>query len=111
MRLISRNSQNTFNNFLKDKSGLFKIAERPRPGDLAIWRWHDQWGNSTGKGHAGIVERVLGNKFRTVEGNTTSLVLNSREGLVVARKDHDLTEYGPIKQGLRLRGFIRYKYA
>ena len=117
-KLITGNSQDTWNNFLDDKSGLFKLTETPKINDIVIWRRIGKDGKFLYRGHAGIVTKVRGNKFWTIEGNTTSgKDSDSRgsitsEGYIIAEKEHDLREfYNNKPNSLKLKGFIRYKYA
>jgi hypothetical protein len=111
MKLISGNSQVTYSNFSKDKSGLFSISLIPKPNDIIVWQYvNPSTGQAEQRGHAGIVTRVKANgEFKTIEGNTTSET-KTNEGYIVAEKNHDLNEINK-KSGLRIRGFIHYKYA
>lgn len=103
-KLIVGNSQVTYDNVSKDTSGKFIVAETPKKGDIVIWA-KVSGGKPTGMGHAGIVKSVDGDKFVSIEGNTTGEE-NSREGVTVAEKNRSLAEKDKTN-GLRLRGFIR----
>ena len=115
--LISGNSQDTFYRFSHDKSGLFKINDKPKVSDIVIWRKHDSNGNALNHGHAGIVVRVLGSTFWTIEGNVpagknsdSTSPANISDGYTIEQKKHSLSEANR-RSGNRLRGFIHYKYA
>lgn len=110
MTLISGNSQITYNNFKNDKTGLFSVSEIPKVGDIVIWQYINSSGVAENRGHAGIVTKVkISGDFHTIEGNTTSGSTGS-EGYVVAEKKHNLSEFNKTK-GLKLKGFIHYKYS
>jgi len=103
---ITGNSQSSYNGLktLEKETGFFKFSGTPRAGDIVIWQYYDSSGNPTNKGHMGVVSLVIGDRFRTVEGNTSEIG-NVEE--TVAKKKHDLGEYLK-KKGLRLKGFVRY---
>lgn len=91
-RLISLNSQQMARNFHADAVWPTS-ANVPELGALVVW----QAGNSTVSGHCGIVVAVDGNRFTTVEGNTTSQTrpnpkpsMSEREGWTVATHVHTL---------------------
>jgi hypothetical protein len=110
MKLISGNSQVTFSNFVNDKSGLFEVSSIPRPNDIVIWQYvNPSTGKAEQRGHGGIVSKVKSSgEFYTVEGNTNES--GGREGYIVAEKTHNISEFNK-SSGLRLKGFIHYKYA
>jgi hypothetical protein len=92
--LIVVNSQNTWTNFDKDKSGYFKLSKTPKIGSIAIWKSSQNPAN----GHAGIVYEVHNDYFMTQEGNYGTGV-----GEQVKRTyNWDSAN----KEGLVLRGFI-----
>lgn len=98
---ISGSSQTTWENVSKDPA--FVTSKIPKPGDMVIWQSYKngvpQW-----TGHAGIVEKVGFNDFKTIEGNTNDA--GGREGYIVAQKDR--TFNFDTNNGLRLKGFIRF---
>jgi len=100
---LNGSSQLSYEAARNDRTGLMGVSDRPRVGDIAIW----QRVSSPAKGHAGIVVRVVGDRFTTVEGNTTD-DKESSDGGTVATKQRSLSEYDKTS-GLRLRGFIRKK--
>ncbi len=95
-KLFSASSTATFANF--SGSSLFKVGKLPAPGALAVWRLGVGW-----QGHIGIVTKVNGATFDTIEGNTNAQ--GSREGMYVARKLRRLGEPHRPK-GLNLVGFV-----
>ncbi|BFM42680.1 hypothetical protein CFS9_13210 [Flavobacterium sp. CFS9] len=62
----------------------------PQPGDIMILDY------GGGLGHTGIVEKVVGTKIHTIEGNTNDV--GSREGYEVCRRVRELS---------KIKGFIR----
>lgn len=70
MKLISANSQMTWNNFRTDTSGYFELSSKPQKGAIAIW----QGVNNTAAGHGAIVKEVNKDNFITVEGNYSNQV-------------------------------------
>jgi hypothetical protein len=95
-RLLSPSSQLTFANFAVDKSGLFEVSNKPRPGAIIIW----QSLTSPAKGHAGIFISMLGANYLTIEGNQKQKVT--------------ICSYTPAKMlnpsnAMKLRGFINIK--
>ena len=98
---ISGSSQQTLKNVSNDPA--FVVSKIPRIGDMVIWQTYKN-GSGKSTGHAGIVQRVNVNDFKTIEGNTNSSGTN--EGVEVAEKtrtyDFDKTN------GLRLKGFVRF---
>jgi hypothetical protein len=92
---INPSTQSTYNNVKKSK--FFKQSQRPQEGDIVIFV------NSSRRafGHAGIVIKVDGDKFTTVEGNTNTS--GSAEGDGVYIKERIIEANG---KGLDVRGFI-----
>ncbi len=105
-KLITPSTQQTFNNFKNDNSGLFKITTEPKKGDIVIWQKYKQ-GNATFYGHMGVVEKVKKDSFMSIEGNTNSK--GGREGIEVAVKERKF-DFNNIN-GLRIKGFIHIKKA
>jgi hypothetical protein len=66
------------------------VNKVPQPGDIFIMDF------GKGTGHTGIVERVVGTKIHTIEGNTNDE--GSREGYEVCRRKREIKT---------IRGFIR----
>jgi hypothetical protein len=98
--LFSASVIKTRNNFVNSGSKYgFKFSQTPTPGALIIW----QSGSNKAFGHIGIVEKVVGKKIHTIEGNTDSG--GSREGIAVAKKVRDLN-FTTKDSGLNLIGFI-----
>lgn len=58
-----------------DKSPKELRCDRPEVGTIAIWRYQ-----GTQNGHTGIVTKINGNIFETIEGNTSSSSEVVREG-------------------------------
>lgn len=95
-RLLSPSSQLTYANFAVDKSGLFEVSNKPKPGSIIIW----QSVQEPHKGHAGIFISMFGNNYITIEGNKGQKV--------------SVVRYTPEKMlrpsnVLKLRGFINIK--
>ncbi|EMS8293800.1 CHAP domain-containing protein [Salmonella enterica] len=66
-----------------NKARAEHAVTQPQPGDVFIMDF------GRGKGHAGIVERVEGDTFHTIEGNTDAS--GGREGYEVARRTRKLS--------------------
>jgi hypothetical protein len=95
-KLFSASATATYANF--SASSLYKVGKLPAPGALAVWRLGTGW-----QGHIGIVTKVSGSTFDTIEGNTNAQ--GSREGMYVARKLRRLGQ--PVRpNGLNLVGFV-----
>lgn len=73
-----------------------------KSGAVVVYRMFKN-GKPKSTGHMGIVTEVHGDKFDTVEGNTTEY--GGREGLVVARRLGRSYKWD-TQDGLRLMGFI-----
>lgn len=103
-KLITPSTQQTFENFKNDTSGLFEINKEAHKGDIVIWQKFKN-GKPTWQGHTGIVIKTSKKSFTTVEGNTNSK--GGREGIEVAVKErkNDFEN----KNGLRIKGFIHLK--
>jgi len=98
---INGSSQQTWQNIVEDKSGLFHISIYPKVGDMVIWQNYEG-GKATWTGHAGIVLSVNPENFTSIEGNTNSE--GGVEGYEVAERKR---EYAfQVNNGLRLKGFI-----
>jgi len=104
MKLITGNSQSTLANFQHDKSGWFEVTNYAQPAAIVIWQ---EIKDSVGmwSGHAGIVIKDTLNGFKTIEGNTNTN--GSSNGYEVAM--HYKKYNWHTMNGLRLRGFIRFK--
>lgn len=100
--LFSGGAVATYNNFKKDKSGLFSVDRVPKPGSVMIMQKYKN-GEPHWSGHAGIVVEVGDNEIKTVEGNTNAS--GGREGIEVALKTRSLIFEGD--NGLVLKGFIK----
>jgi CHAP domain-containing protein len=106
-RLVSLNSQQMARNFHADPVWPTS-ANVPKLGAIVVW----QDGNSATSGHCGIVVAVNGNKFTSVEGNTTSTTrpnpvagASEREGWTVAEHIHTIG-LPHTTRGLNLDRFI-----
>lgn len=106
---FSGSSQSTYANMqqLQSETGLFTVGGLPKPGDVVIWQDYDASGNGTANGHEGVVTKVNGDKFSTIEANTSELG-SSDQG--VYNKEHSLGEMARTT-GLKLKGFIHYTLA
>ncbi len=104
-KILTGNTQDSFNRVKKDTSGVYKAIESgsAKKGDIAIW----QRTGSPGTGHAGVVVRVNGDgTMNTIEGNTSDKSIS--DGDTVARKVRPATIGKTIPGStLKLRGFIR----
>ncbi len=77
--------------------GKYSIAGSPQPGDQFIMDF------GAGHGHTGLIEKIIGNKMQTLEGNTSSdpsLPSEDREG------NGFFTRLRPISSVNK--GFLRY---
>lgn len=97
-KLMSGSSQQTWQNFINDKSGFFVISNSPKKGALVIW----QSKKDTTRGHVGIVTKYKNGYFETVEGNTNT---NGSQG-IVSKKKYNLIEELKQNKNLKLLGFI-----
>ena len=104
MKLISGNSQQTLKNFREDDSGLFKVTNYPKIGDIAIWQSF-KYGLGEWRGHAGIVVKVRPEYFETIEGNTN--LAGGNAGYMVAQRTRNYDFHND--NGLKLKGFITIK--
>lgn len=68
-----------------------KIVNDPVPGDVFIMEF------AHGLGHTGFVEEVLGDKIKTIEGNTNDT--GTREGYEVCRR---------IRDRATIKAFLRF---
>lgn len=103
-RLFSTGAYATWTNFdLESGKGTFLTLDTPQPSDLVVWRkqkngvWH--W-----TGHMGIVIDINGEKYTTIEGNTTGKP-EDREGVRVAQKTRTI-DFTTKPNGLNLLGFV-----
>jgi hypothetical protein len=105
---LSGSSQGTYAAMqqLEKQTGWVKVTGVPKPGDIVVWQDYVN-GKGTSQGHVGIVSKVKGDVFNTIEGNTSELG-NKEE--TVNTKTHSAGERTRTK-GLRLKGFIRYNLA
>jgi len=116
--LISSNVFVTFNNFKKDKSGLFEISDKPKRGSLVVW----QSKSNPSAGHIGIVERANNKYFKYIDGNANNVVVNLKDQRKNIRRDKDLQitrnySDGMVAEhigsydgdGMNLLGFINFK--
>lgn len=79
----------------------------PVEGAVVVWATFKNGKRQT-TGHIGVVTEVVGNRYSTVEGNTTDK--GGREGIMVARRFREITpEKWKVENGLRLMGFIHPK--
>ena len=100
MNLMQANSQVTWNNFKKDKSGYFVLTTSGKPkhvGAIAIF----QNVYNSARGHAAVVTEIHDNHFVATEGNYNNQV----EGNVIRPYNYNTAN----KEGLRLIGFINVK--
>lgn len=97
-KLFSASAVQTYKNF--KESGEYDCHDKPRVGDLVIWQKYAE-GKPTWQGHAGIVTRVEGDVFHTIEGNTNSS--GGREGDSVAEKTRKKAFQ---VNGLNVLGFV-----
>jgi hypothetical protein len=99
-KLFSGGAVATFANFAAAKYATSK--NKPKPGDLVIWRRIKDGVLDPWRGHAGIVEKVINeNRFVAIEGNGSAQ--GSANGDRVVIKERTLT---PIKTGLVVLGFV-----
>lgn len=104
---FSANAVRTFENFKKDRTGLFVVDREPDKGAVVIWE--KRRGGDPVKtgiwtlGHAGIVKGFTPSIIHTIEGNTNSS--GGREGIEVAQKRR--TYNFDDRNGLCLLGFIK----
>lgn len=96
--LLTGNSQTTWANFEKDKSGYFELSSKPKVGSIAIWQYPD----ATWKGHAGVVTSVDRNTFLAQEGNYAGKVSAGVKRQLVFDKVVET-------EGFKLLGFINVK--
>ena len=91
-----------WNNAKKDTTGFAKTSTVPVVGSIVCWK------SSVGGGHTGIVTKVNGQNFETVEGNTSakgSDAVSIQNGHGVYHKiKHSTAEYN--SPTMKLLGFI-----
>jgi len=95
-KLLSPSSQLTYENFEKDKSGLFSVSQTPKPGSITIWKSYSQ----PGKGHAGLFIQKLGGRYIFIEGN---------KGQKVSLTSYSENQMINYSSTMKLRGFIHVK--
>ena len=79
-----------------------KRIDKPFPGCLIVWQFYKD-NKPTSLGHVGIVKEVVGEKVKTIEGNTSSSESVDREGGGVFEKLRRIkVDEGPM----RVLGFI-----
>jgi hypothetical protein len=91
-KLVSLNSQQMARNFHADPVWPTSTSI-PKLGAIVVW----QAGNSAVEGHCGIVVTINGNRFTSVEGNTTSETkpnpnpkVSERDGWTIAEHTHTI---------------------
>jgi len=77
-------------------------TEDIKVGYIVVWEKYED-GQPTRKGHIGIVTEAGSNHFKSIEGNTNRQ--GHAEGEVVREQVHGYGWW--VKDGLRLKGFIR----
>lgn len=92
-KLLDPSTQRTYSAFEKDRSGLFSVGQKPKPGSIVIWRSRSK----PHKGHAGIYAGKIGGKHYFVEGNSKNAVRLNR-----------YADYKNYSKDLYLRGFINW---
>jgi hypothetical protein len=95
-RLFAPSATATYKNFDVDKD--FTVSKVPVPGALAVWRQGTGW-----QGHIGVVQEIIGDTFKCIEGNTNSE--GGREGIEVAVKNRKV-DYKVGANKLNLIGFV-----
>lgn len=94
--LMNASSQSSWANFKNSKEKFIKVVTKPRPGDVAFWKWTDK----DYSGHVEIVNSVSKNGFTAISGNSPLTV----GGQGVAKRERTFAYSGvPFK----LLGFIR----
>ena len=91
---VTGNSQSTYTNMqnLQKQTGWFKVTGVPKPGDMVVWQDYNSSGGATSSGHVGIVTKVKGDTFNTIEGNAQPLY-----SLVLTPKGY--VKMGDLKEG------------
>jgi CHAP domain len=90
---MNASTQLTFKYFLQNK-GFWKVSTKPKVGAIINW----QKISEPSKGHFGIVYKVSGNTFYSIEGNK-----NNQVSIV----KHSLSELN-ITSGIKLLGFVEF---
>ena len=100
---FSKGAVKTYNNAAK-KTVFETSPDVPKVGAIVVWQKYVQ-GKADWRGHLGIVTRVEGDDFYTVEGNTSARY-GDRNGDGFYVKFHNVSKEKVITKGLRLKGFI-----
>ena len=85
------------------KAPADKKLSKPEVGSLVVWQMYSKEGKATGSGHIGLVTRLIGEKFETVEGNTNDGLGVEREGVGVFKRVRSHVVSGPM----RVMGYLR----
>lgn len=98
-QLMNPSSQQTYNNLLRASTqyNFIKISEKPIKGAIVIW----QKVTAPAFGHVGIVAKVKGSNFSTIEGNVSTGT--GYDGVAV--KQHNTNEKFK-NSGLRLHNYF-----
>ncbi len=98
-KLLTPSTQQTYWNLIRnaDNYSFIKLSKKPKVGAIVIW----QSVNRPAFGHTGIVTKVKGDKFDTIEGNVSTP--SGYDG--VAKRTHDLSEKNK-HSGLRLHNYF-----
>jgi len=92
-KLMNPSTQQTYDNFSRDTSGLFRVSQKPKTGSVVIWRSRSR----PHKGHAGIYIGKMAGKHFFIEGNAKDAV-----------RLMNYVDYKNISNDLYLRGFINW---
>lgn len=95
--LFSASAVATFRNFV---AAGFSITAVPRLGALVIWQRYDK-GKALWQGHLGIVSKVNGSMFQSIEGNSNAA--GSREADTVVESARSLYFR---ESGINVMGFV-----
>jgi len=105
-RIFSAGAVHTWKNFnaeVERGNKRFMCLDTPQPSDLVIFQKYKN-GEKHWTGHMGIVVDIDGEKYTTVEGNTTRNP-QERDGIAVAKK-HRTIDFTTKPNGLNLLGFV-----
>ena len=102
-RLFSTSAVATWQNFNEGHPQFTIEVDHPSPSDLVIFQKYKN-GEKHWTGHMGIVVDVNGEKYTSVEGNTTRNP-EEREGVAVAKKNRTI-DFNTKLNGLNLLGFV-----
>ena len=97
--LLSPSTQRTYKNLTENAGNhsFIKLSEKPQVGAIVIW----QSVSKPAFGHTGIVTKVKGNSFETIEGNVSTP--SGYDG--VAKRTHNISEKYK-RSGLRLHKYF-----